>query len=100
MTNFANATVNFLRAALLTRRGLLILAGIGAFSYAVTVLLYVQSIPDIGLRSAFSPAIKGQPQPIEGDIPHEGDIVTMVGDITVNTWADLLNAPIKLRERL
>lgn len=100
MSNVTYKAAEFLRAALLTRRGLLILAGSVAFAYAVIVLFYVLSIPDLGLRSAFSPAIKGQCRPIAGATPHEGDIVTVVGDIAINTWADLLNAPFKLRERL
>ncbi len=92
--------LHFLQATLLTRRGLLILAGIFVFVYAVIVLFYVQSIPDIGVRSAFSPAIKGQTHPVDGDVPQEGDVAIMVGDIAIKTWADLLNAPFHLRDRL
>ncbi len=71
-----------------------------AFSYALIVLLYVQAMPDIGIRSAFSTAIMGQARPIAGDVPHEGDEITRVGDIPIIFWPDLLNAPFYLRERL
>src|SRR5262245_7733820 len=84
---------------ILNVRGLLTLAGIVACIYAIAVLIYVQSIPDLGLHSAFSPAIKGQPHSVSGPQPIEGDVVTQVGDIAVHTWADLLNAPFHLRDR-
>src|SRR5437870_3568820 len=100
MNSYARKTMNVLHAAFLTRRGLLILAGSVAFCYAVIVLLYVQSIPDIGLRTAFSPEIKRQTHPYDGPTLEEGDTVTMVGDIAINTWADLLNSPFYLRNRL
>ncbi|HWY86593.1 MAG TPA: GAF domain-containing protein, partial [Gemmataceae bacterium] len=100
MNDLTRKTLSFLHAALFTRRGLLILAGILAFAYAVVILIYVQSIPDIGLRSAFRPNIMGQAKPFEGARPEEGDEVTMVGDIEIKTWADLLNAPFHLRDSL
>jgi len=100
MNDLTRKALSFLHAALFTRRGLLILAGILAFSYAVVILVYVQSIPDIGLRSAFRPTIMGQAKPFEGARPEEGDEVTMVGDIEIKTWADLLNAPFHLRDSL
>src|SRR6185312_9868773 len=49
-------------AHLLTRRGLLILAGLVVFFYALGVLLYVQSVPHLGLRTAFSTALKAAPR--------------------------------------
>jgi transcriptional regulator with GAF, ATPase, and Fis domain len=105
MINYPQKAIDLLQASLFTRRGLLILAGIGAFLYAVIVLLYVQSIPDIGLRSAFSPKIRGLPRAVDGVLPgnrvlQEGDEVVKVGDIAIETWADLLNAPFHLRHRL
>src|ERR1700676_2345037 len=87
MNDLTKKALSFLHAAFFTRRGLLILAGILAFSYAVVILLYVQSIPDIGLRSAFTTAIMGQPEPVKGLRPQEGDEVSMVGDIEIKTWA-------------
>jgi transcriptional regulator with GAF, ATPase, and Fis domain len=90
-------SLSFLGAVFYTRRGLLILAGATAVAYAVIVLFFVQSMPDLGLRSAFGLSILGQPR--SGDL-RQGDIVTEVGDITMNTWADLLNAPFVLDQRL
>lgn len=87
--------------AFCTRRGLLVLAGVTACIYALVVLLYVQSIPDLGLQSAFGTSIKSQPRSwFDGVRPQEGDVVVQVGDIQIRTWADLLNAPFHLRERL
>src|SRR5207248_11430977 len=100
MARFAAKLMGFLYSALFTRRGLLVFAGTAAFLYAVIVLLYVQSIPDIGLRSAFSTAIMGEARMLEEPMPREGDVVTEVGDIVIKTWPDLLNAPFRLRDRL
>jgi len=85
---------------LFTRRGLLILAGVFIFTYAVAVLIYVQSIPDIGLKSIFSPVVKGTPRFFSGTQPREGDIVLRVGNWPVNSWADLLGAPFVMQQRL
>src|SRR5438132_6718184 len=90
MDHFAKNSMSLFYSAIMTRRGLLILAGTAAFLYAVIVLLYVQSIPDIGLRSAFSPAIMGEARVLEEPVPHERDVVTEVGDIAIKNWADLL----------
>src|SRR5437867_2195549 len=93
-----------------TRRGLLTLGGACVCLYAVAVLLYVQAIPDLGLRSIFSTVIKGtprtlpnaQPEAQESDklVPQEGDELVEVGDIAIYTWTDLLSAPSLLRERI
>ncbi len=78
--------------------------GILACVYAFSVLFYVQFIPDIGLKSAFSPAIKGQPRNFQpgpdGLLPREGDLVIQVGDFSVQTWPDLLIAPFFIQEKL
>src|SRR5260370_19909677 len=81
-----------------SRRGLLIIAGIVICIYSLAVLLYVQSIPDIGLKSVFSVEIKGTPRPgADGFQPLEGDIVKEVGNIKIKAWPTLLSAPIQLR---
>lgn len=86
------------------RRGLLFVLGIFACIYAFSVLFYVQFIPDLGLKSAFSPAIKGQPRNFqpgdEGILPQEGDLVVAVGDMAVRTWPDLLIAPFFMQQKL
>jgi transcriptional regulator with GAF, ATPase, and Fis domain len=89
---------------LLTRRGFLILAGISVCLYAISVLLYVQTLPDLGLRTVFSPILKTKPRysvpGSEGLQPREGDTVLMVGDIPIRTWADLLTVPLDLQGKL
>jgi transcriptional regulator with GAF, ATPase, and Fis domain len=90
-----------------SRRWLLVIAGILVCLYAVTVLLYVQTIPDLGLRSIFSRVIKGEPRvlpdadfPKPFERPKEGDEVLKVGDISIQTWTDLLRAPSSLRDKI
>lgn len=78
----------------------MILAGVFIFAYAVAVLIYVQSIPDIGIKSIFSPVVKGTPRFFSGQQPREGDTVLRVGDWAVNSWADLLGAPFVMQQRL
>lgn len=96
---------------LFTRRGLLILAGFFISIYAVFVLFYVHTVPDLGLRSAFGHAIKASPRFRDDlnknqELPQRGDKVIWVGDrpagqgIEIRHWADLLNAPHHVREEL
>ena len=66
------AALSTLPGQLFTRRGLLILAGVLVCLYSVFVLVYVQAIPDLGLRTAFSTGLKAPPrgyQPIDGPQP-------------------------------
>src|SRR5262249_48795905 len=100
-----------------TRRGLLILAGVFACVYALVILWYVQSVPDLGLRTAFSVILKKDvndrylrleegPWRLEGEKPlrrgkpQAGDTVVQIGDRAVGTWPDLLAAPYALRDKL
>src|SRR5437660_9467184 len=93
--------VQGLRLAI-SRRGLLVLAAVLSCLYAVQVLWYVQSIPDLGLRSAFSPTLRhvhpgftrteeppwhlpGQP-PVRVAEPRAGDVIRRVGGHDVHTW--------------
>ncbi len=84
----------------LSPRVLLIGAGIAACLYGITVLFYVQAIPEIGLTTAFSPAIQGPPRIYAGPRPEVGDVVEKIGETPVGTWADVLHAPFKLRDQL
>jgi transcriptional regulator with GAF, ATPase, and Fis domain len=84
---------------------LLIFAGALAFLYSMAVLLYVQSVPSLGLRTAFSPFLKAAPQPdlyhAEGGLtPRAGDRVVQVGDMPIDSWPKLLSAPHQLQRRL
>src|SRR5205809_648252 len=106
--NFINFTrwrgrFSGLLACAMTRRGLLVLAGLFVLGYAISVLWYVQSIPDIGLRTAFTPVVKGAyPRylPKEGPRPEVGDTIIKVGNRPIETWLDLLWAPITIRDQL
>src|SRR5581483_7379337 len=87
-----------------TVRFALILAGILVCVYAVSVLYYVQTKPDLGTRSAFGPGVKGTPRVFasgpEGMEPRSGDVVVAVGNISIHTWSDLLNAPAVLKAHI
>ena len=89
---------------LFTKRGLLILAGIFVCIYAIVVLIYVQTIPDIGLQTVFSTKLKislhnefNDNQTVH---PMRGDEIVRIGDNAVNNWADVLQAPFTLRDNL
>jgi transcriptional regulator with GAF, ATPase, and Fis domain len=83
---------------------MLVLAGILVCAYAMAVVAYVQSIPDLGLRSAFGTTIRGSPrgfQPENGGLEaREGDQVIKVGEKDILTWPDLLSAPRDLHKEL
>src|SRR5690349_9853559 len=86
-----------------SRRGLLIFAGTVVCIYALVVLFYVQSVPDLGLKSIFGTEIKSAPVTFRPDAsgltPRAGDTVVEVGDEAIRTWPDLLNAPFRLHNR-
>jgi transcriptional regulator with GAF, ATPase, and Fis domain len=87
-----------------SRRGLLGLAGVLGFAYALGVLWYTESVPDLGLKTAFSPIIKAVPREVVvepgGLAPQKMDVVLKVGDRDIPTWPDLLQAPLKLQAEL
>src|SRR5262245_60055973 len=92
---------------LITRRGLLSLAGALVCLNALAVLVPIQLVPDLGLRSAFSPTLKAaprdnsfHPEPKGALRPRAGDWVVKLGDIDVETWPHLLRAPRQLQARL
>src|SRR5262249_46501087 len=105
---FCRCTLSDLRALLrhlCTRRGLLILVGLFVFLYALAVLLFVQSTPDLGLRTAFSVYLKAAPRkdrytPSGELTPQAGDKVVRVGELKIETWPKILTAPQRLQERL
>ncbi|HEV3257575.1 MAG TPA: sigma 54-interacting transcriptional regulator [Gemmataceae bacterium] len=66
------------------RKAVIVLAGALACGYAVTVLWYVATTPDIGLRCAFTPVITQQPASRDfiaedGSLPQAGDRLIQVG---------------------
>src|SRR5262245_31792910 len=86
----------------LSRRVLLILTGSLVCAYAIAVLFYVQSVPDLGLKSVFSTEIRSAPVPgaYRGKKPEAGDKVVKIADEEIDSWPALLNAPFRLREKL
>ncbi|MCI0458836.1 MAG: sigma 54-interacting transcriptional regulator [Gemmataceae bacterium] len=86
---------------------MLIIAGALVCLNALAVLVHVQLVPDLGLRSAFSPMLKAaprdnsfHPEPQGDPRPRAGDRVVKLGDLTIETWPDLLRAPRQLQARL
>ena len=75
------------------RRFLSLLLGGLAFLYAFSLLIYVQFIPDLGLRSAFTTALKAQPKQVEGTPPPVGSVIRKVGDHDIKSWSNLVKAP-------
>src|SRR5262249_18128275 len=87
-----------------TRRALLFAAGVAICVYAVAVLLSARSMPDPGLRRAFSTRLRGPPRPRPGGTGltlRRGDVIPRFGDdLVVTTWPALLAAPPLLPRRL
>jgi transcriptional regulator with GAF, ATPase, and Fis domain len=89
-----------------SRRGWLVAAAVYACCYAFAVLVYLVLGPDLGLRSAFSTALKAAPSAHsflpgdEGLTPKPGDKVVKLGNQEIQTWSDLLAAPHRLRDQL
>jgi transcriptional regulator with GAF, ATPase, and Fis domain len=96
------------------RRLLILLAGVLFCSYAVAVVCRATSIPDFGIRAAFSqgshtavvnrvtseflyPATHEQLSQ-HTPLVREGDIIVMLGDQRVDTWPQLLRKLRQLRE--
>src|ERR1043165_5605850 len=85
----------------ITSTTFLLFLGLFVCVYGLWVLIYVQFIPDLGLRSVFSTKIQGAPKLyIEGDSPKLGDRVIRVGDKEIRGWADLLQAPSRLQSQV
>jgi transcriptional regulator with GAF, ATPase, and Fis domain len=90
--------LRILASWMVSRRGLLIVAGVLVCAYSAGVLAYVQNLPDLGLRSAFSPILRSPPRTFEpatpgGLVAEAGDRVVRVGDKPIATWPALLAAP-------
>jgi transcriptional regulator with GAF, ATPase, and Fis domain len=90
---------------LTSRRFFLWLVGVLVCAYALAVLYYVSSVPDLGLKTIFGPAIKDYAKGYvlagpENILPEPGDVVIRVGSRPIRTWPDLLNAPSALQKEL
>lgn len=90
-------------AWILWRRILLLMLGGLICVYAILVMIYVQGMPDIGLRCTFDPSVKFvHSSYIRTDggrysLPQVGDTITTAGERTVQTWPQLLRGLIALR---
>src|SRR5262245_32099713 len=86
----------------LSRRVLLIFTGSLVCAYALAVLFYVQSVPDLGLKSVFSTEIRSAPPAglYRGPRPEAGDKVLKIAGEDIVSWPALLNAPFRLREKI
>ncbi|HEV8062264.1 MAG TPA: sigma 54-interacting transcriptional regulator, partial [Gemmataceae bacterium] len=87
-----------------SRRILLAFAGACACVYSIATLIYVHTVPDLGIRSAFNPTVRrfdGICLDTSGNTsldPEEGDSIVRIGSRAVKTWPQLLQATRSLRE--
>lgn len=99
----AGSVAELLRQATVRRRLLIVCAGTLVCLYALSVLAYVLSIPDIGLRCAFTPEVNRVYREFlhDPDDPRGaklvGDRIVRIGDHRVATWPEVLHALIDLR---
>ena len=74
--------------------------GAGVVFYATCVLFHVSASYQLGIRSMLTPNVIGEPTNAKGLVAASGDLILVVGDIPVHTWADLLDAPDELHEKI
>ena len=76
------------------RKTLLVLAAVSVFAYAVAVLAYVPTTPDIGLRCGFRPVLKRVDLREMPNRPSPDDTLLKVGDCEFSDpaqfWAQVL----------
>ncbi len=77
------------------RRWLIVLAGAFIVAYAVSVLSYVFSLPDIGLRCAFDTTLNRVYEDYlapdrDGPKPQENDVIVKLGGEKVLDWRDFV----------
>jgi transcriptional regulator with GAF, ATPase, and Fis domain len=84
-------------------RALIILSAILVCAYAIGVLIYVMTLPDIGVRSAFAPIVNGFDRDFlypENQSPLKpGDRILAVGDKEIEDWPQLLRLLVAMRRR-
>src|SRR5437879_3439728 len=82
----------FFSAKNVARRVLLLAAGALICLYALTVLFYAHSVPEVGFRTAFNPDVRGfdgQFDPPEWT-PRAGDRLVKLGSERIATWTQFL----------
>jgi transcriptional regulator with GAF, ATPase, and Fis domain len=86
------------------RQFLLLALGIAAVFYATYVLVHVSCSYEIGIRSVLTPHIIGKPLSAKygktDNGPESGDLIEKVGYLEIRTWAELLDAPQRLHEKI
>jgi transcriptional regulator with GAF, ATPase, and Fis domain len=83
------------------RRWLIVLAGAFIVAYAVSVLSYVLSLPDIGLRCAFDTTLnRVYPNYLapDGPKPQANDVIVKLGGEQVLDWRDFVRKQAALRD--
>jgi transcriptional regulator with GAF, ATPase, and Fis domain len=88
--------------SLVRRRLLIILAAFLVCGYAVGVLGYVRSTPEIGVRCAFTPVVNHFYEefldPEDQEPLRPGDTITRLGDCPVENWSQFLHKLSELRD--
>jgi transcriptional regulator with GAF, ATPase, and Fis domain len=83
------------------RRLLIVVAAVLVCTYAVAVLGYVRAMPEIGIRTAFTPVVNGFNAeflyPRNQEALEPGDTVVELSDRHVDNWSQLLVKLIALR---
>jgi transcriptional regulator with GAF, ATPase, and Fis domain len=100
--------VQHLGASVVRRRLMIVVAAVLVCSYALAVLGYVLSIPDIGLRCAFSPVVSHVHQEyvvlperqksLDLNAQLKDRRIKQIGDYKVDSWPQLLRGLIRLRD--
>jgi transcriptional regulator with GAF, ATPase, and Fis domain len=84
------------------RRAVILLASFLACLYAIAVLAYVLTLPEIGVRTAFTPVVNHFDEeflyPEDQPRLREGDSIVGLGNQPVETWSQFLRKMLLLRE--
>jgi transcriptional regulator with GAF, ATPase, and Fis domain len=84
------------------RRGWILLAGCLICVYSLAVLAYSLTLPEIGVRSAFTPVVnffyRDFLYPEDQEPLRQGDRITELAGQPVETWSQLLRRTLVLRE--
>ncbi|MCS7046023.1 MAG: sigma 54-interacting transcriptional regulator [Gemmataceae bacterium] len=83
---------------LLVRRLLFLIPGLVILAYALAILIWVQILPDLGLRTAFSTQLRDTSRLhyVEGKIPDRA-YIARIGPLTrIETWVHVLKAPAEI----
>ena len=84
------------------RRFILAACGCLVLVYALFVLLYIQFVPDLGLRTVFGTELRIPPASFETvtDSFAQKDKILKIGGLSIRWWGDALNAPLRISRDL